>query len=119
MSKAPIILLIVVAAALIAAPIGCSAAIGIDGFGPTRTFTTKIVSKHVYAHEHGTSYMVTTDAGTFEVENGFLLGLWNADELYGGLGVSETYRITTKGNKFVGVFFQEYPYVIRAEKVNP
>jgi hypothetical protein len=61
--------------------------------------------------------MVATDQGVFEIDNGALLGVWNADEMYGRLKEGHTYRITTKGNKVVGYFSQEYPYIISLEDV--
>lgn len=90
---------------------------GVGGFGPQGTTTAKVLSKHVDASKESSHYMVTTDAGTFEVGNGVLLGVWNADEIYGSLAVGETYTFTTKGKKWVNMWMQEYPYVTDATKV--
>lgn len=62
--------------------------------------------------------MVATDQGVFEVQNGYMLGMWNADEVYGRMIPGKTYNITTKGNKVVGMFFQEYPYIIQATEIS-
>ena len=64
--------------------------IGVNGFGPTKSFQATVLSKHIgYSkNSNGNSkshYMVTTTSGTFEVDNGWLLGVYNADEIYGSL----------------------------------
>lgn len=95
-------------------PVGCSYRYGVDGFGPVVTQTATV--ERLYVDNGGSShYMVGTDKGVFEVSNGWLLGLWNADELYAKLEAGETYTITTKGNKVVGWFFQQYPYIIEVK----
>lgn len=91
--------------------------LGICPFGPDRTLNVRVLNKHVdigSSAKESTSkshYMVTTDQGTFEVDNLFFLWVWNADELYGKLQEGRTYTITARGNKVVNMFFQEYPYI--------
>ena len=63
--------------------------------------------------------MVGTDQGVFEVDNGLWLGVWNSDELYSKLIQGHKYHITTKGNKWVNMFFQEYPYVVAVQEITP
>lgn len=99
----------------------CSAEIfmGVGIFGPTRNQTVKVVSKHVdTTSNHGSHYMVTTDKGTYEVDNGFILGVWNADELYGRLNENMTYDIRARGNRVVNMFIQGYPYITDVKLVN-
>lgn len=108
--------LVFVGIALMLMPLGCSAVLGIQGCGPVRT--TKATVNRVYVDamgDFGSAYMVGTDAGVFEVSNGFLLGVWNADEVFSRIEEGHTYRFTTKGNRVVNFFFQQYPYVLRVE----
>jgi hypothetical protein len=98
---------------------GISAGVGV--FGPTKQLMVTVETKHVdvsgdsdYQRSH---YMVTTDAGVFEVDNGLLLGIWNADEMYGMLKEGRRYVITTEGNRVVNMFFQKYPYIIKVMEV--
>jgi hypothetical protein len=107
-------LIAVTAFTAIGAPI-----MGIGGFGPEKSIShATVISKHVDIQKSSDStsshYMVATNMGTFEVDNGFLLGIWNSDEIYGGLEIGKTYTFTTKGEKVVGMFFQYYPYIIKA-----
>lgn len=97
--------------------VGCSSALGVNGFGPVRSVTATVVSKHVdVGKETGSSYMVTTDRGTYEVQNGVILGMWNADTTYGRLQIGKTYNLTVKGNEVVTFYMQQYPYVLKAEE---
>lgn len=89
-------------------PVTC----GINGFGPIRQQDITVNRLYVDHEEKKSSYMVGSDNGVFEVDNGVLLGVWNADELYASLKEGKTYHVTTKGNKRVGLFWQEYPYII-------
>jgi len=101
---------------LLVARAGCAT----GGMGPTNTLTVTVSDKHVDADkESGSHYMVNTDKGTFEVDNGLLLGVWNADELYGKLLAGHTYNITTKGNRVVNIFMQEYPYITAVSPAPP
>ena len=92
--------------------------IGTGGWGPYGSVSAAtITSKHVDAGKEESNYMVNTDKGTFEVDNGLLLSLWNADDVYGSMVVGKTYNLRTKGNRVVGMFFQSYPYIISATEV--
>lgn len=86
--------------------------VGAAGFGPKETHHVKVLSKHVDSNKDGSSFMVTTSDGVFEVGNGPLLGVWNADEIYGQLLVDHEYDIVTKGRKVVKWWIQEYPYIV-------
>jgi hypothetical protein len=109
------VLITIVVIALCIIP-GCW--IGAGGWGPVNTVDATVNRLYVdAAGESGSSYMVGTDKGVFEVDNGFLLGLWNADELYAQLQPGKTYRFTTKGNKRTNFFFQYYPYIVRASPI--
>ena len=90
---------------------------GAGPFGPENAVTATVISKHVDSTHDNSHYMVTTTAGTFEVQNGLLLGVWNADELYGNLQPGHKYNIRTKGVKVVNMFLQAYPYVIGINEV--
>jgi hypothetical protein len=88
------------------------------GFGPEASVKeATVITKHVDAGKNSSSYMVTTDKGTYEVDNGFLLGIWNADEIYGVMEVGKTYNLTVEGEKTVWWFIQYYPYITKVEEV--
>lgn len=94
---------------------GCACDVG--GMGPTNHVTGTVLSKHFDSTKDGSNFMVTTDNGTFEVDNGFLLDTWNADELYGSIVIGKKYSFTTKGNKHVNFWMQSYPYIVSAQEV--
>ena len=107
-------------AVFVAAALGFYAATGTHGFGLVRPgIEVTVLGKHVdVSHDSdngsNTHYMVATSNGTYEVQNGFVLGVWNADEIFGSMREGHTYVITTKGNRMVGMFMQKYPYIIAA-----
>lgn len=95
--------------------------IGIGGCGPRQEHTVLIERLYVDTaggELGGSHYMVVTDAGVFEVDNGLLLGLWNSDELYSSLKEGHMYRITTCGKKRVNALMQYYPYIVSATPVD-
>jgi prepilin-type N-terminal cleavage/methylation domain-containing protein len=94
-------------------PFGC----GVGGCGPRNTVETTVISKHIDHSKDESHYMVITEAGGFEVDNGFLLGVSNADEIYGRMKEGRQYRITTKGKRWVNFAFQHYPYIIKVEEM--
>lgn len=104
---------------LVALLFGLWFSFGIGGMGPTNNVTATVISKHVdtegVSGDVSSSYMVVTDNGTFEVDNGLLLELWNADELYGVIQIGKTYTFTTKGNRYTNMFIQVYPYIVNFE----
>lgn len=106
---------------LLIVPISCNAILGVYGFGPKNTLDVTINRTYVDYSGSGDNksshYMVATDKGVFEVDNGIMLGMWNADEVYGKFKNDKKYRITTKGNRVVGMFFQEYPYILNAYEI--
>jgi len=95
--------------------------IGIGGFGPTEILDVTV--SRAYVDVGGTKdnpesyYVVVTDKGSFEVDNGILLGIWNADDLFGQLKEGQKYRITTKGKRYQNWFMQELPYIIKVESI--
>lgn len=89
---------------------GC--VLGTGGWGPENDLTVQVQRLYVDAGE-ASSYMVGTDKGVFEVDNGWMLGVWNADEIYSRLEVGRRYEITTKGNRVVAWYSQSYPYIVR------
>ena len=92
--------------------------LGIYPYGPERTVVTDVTRTYVDVSGGKEStkshYMVATDAGVFEIDNSLWLGFFTADELYGKIKAGQSYRFTTKGNKVVGFWCQEYPYIISA-----
>lgn len=87
---------------MIAAIAGPCYLLGIEGFGPySLVQDAKIISKHIDAGKDHSSYMITTDKGTFEISNGFVLGIWNSDEIYGTIKEGKFYNFSLKGNKRV------------------
>lgn len=102
-------------------PVGYRIAKGAGSFGPTRseeiTVTRLYVDYSGGKYSQSSHYMVGTDKGVFEVNNGLFLGLWNADELYSKLKEGQRYRITTEGNKVVGFWLQSYPYITAVDSI--
>lgn len=93
-----------------------NASYGTGGYGPVRQYSVVVVSKHIDAQDDSSSYMVTTDVGTFEVDNGPLLDVWNADVIYGNIVPGQHYCFTAKGNTVTNWYMQQYPYI---QKVVP
>jgi len=107
-----VIITVLLVVILIAIPILVLNSCGIYGFGPHNTVEATVKNKHVDNAGRASHYMVTTDKGTFEVQNGMMLNTWNADEIYGRIEIGKKYRFSTKGNKVVNPIIQEYPYII-------
>lgn len=79
-----------------------------------------VQNKHVDisgGESSSTHYMVTTDKGTFEIDNGWIMGIWNADELYGQLEQGKAYKLTVRGDTTTAWWTQTYPYIIEVEPV--
>ena len=91
---------------------------GCGSFGPTKVHDVTVTRLYVDAGGDYSAYMVGTDKGVFEVDNGVFLGLWNADELYAVLKEGRRYRITTKGNKVLGFWLQQYPYITKIQEAH-
>lgn len=92
---------------------------GVGGCGPRGSVSQATVTRLWVDNlgERGSAYMVATDKGVFEVDNGILLGMWNADEVYGSLKPGKTYDFATKGRKVQNLFMQEYPRIVRAVEI--
>lgn len=89
---------------------------GTGGLGE-KAFHKDVLIQRLYVdgNKEDSHYMVGTDKGVFEVDNGPMLGIWNADKLYSQLVVGKRYNLTTKGKEYVNWFMQEYPYIIAVE----
>jgi len=87
---------------------------GTGGQGPVRQYSVLVVEKHIDAQKDSSSYMVTTDVGVFEVDNGPLVDVWNADVIYGNILVGNRYCLTAKGNTVTTWYMQQYPYIQKA-----
>lgn len=97
-----------------------SAAYGVGGFGPTVTQDVTVFRTYIdIGGEKKTEshYVVVTDKGSFEVDNGLLLGMWNADDIFGQMQQGKKYRITSKGKRYQNMFMQEFPYIIKVENI--
>lgn len=92
---------------------------GAPPYGPYRTFDATVNRLYVDHKGEGSHYMVGTDKGVFEVQHSWWAGVNNADEIYSRFREGKRFQITTKGNKFVGWYFQEYPYVTDASEIQP
>lgn len=101
--------------------VGCAAAAGDGswGFGEDERAVEVLVNdKHEdHAQNSGSSYMVGTDQGTYEVDNGFILGMWDADEVYGSIKVGGRYRFTVQGSTTASWWTQTYPYITKVEEL--
>ena len=90
-------------------------------FGPEQTLNVTINRLYIDTSSDGdggrqSHYMVGTDKGVYEVDNSWIAGIWNADEIYSSLQQGSNYTITVKGNKYVNFFMQQYPYIIKVNK---
>ena len=108
---------------IVASLTGCKPLMGVGYFGPEEVRETVVTDKQIDTSgnkENGVQshYMVYTEVGVFEVDNSFMLGIYNADEIYAKLVKGKKYRITTKGTKVANFFYQEYPYVTKVEPIN-
>lgn len=84
-------------------------------FGPEITQQVKIERLYVDVSGESSHYMVGTDKGVFEVNNSMWLGIWNADETYSKLQTGNTYTVTTKGEKILDWWIQQYPLITKIE----
>ena len=80
-------------------------------------YDVTIIDKHIDHSEDGSFYMVTTDKGVFEVNNGLFINVWNADEIYGNLTIGKKYHIRTKGIKEVDFLVQMFPYIVEYKEI--
>jgi hypothetical protein len=96
-------------------PIGLYVIQGAGVCGPTRTQAVTIERLYVDANSGSSHYMVGTDQGVFEVDNGLFLWVWNSDELYAQLKEGQRFLVRTEGNRVVNFFLQEYPYITYVE----
>ena len=104
--------------ACVVLPILFAKGCGVGGWGPTVYHQNATIQRAwVDNSKEGSHYMVATDRGVFEVDNGVLLGMWNADEVYGQMVVGKKYNITTKGKRWTNVIHQHYPYVVKVEPI--
>lgn len=103
---------------VIAGVVGCYAGYGLGGFGPTQKMLVTVSDKHIDQKNDTSRYIVSTDQGVFQCDNSMVLGICNADEIYGNLTTGNTYSITTKGREAVNSFMREYPYIVLATKVS-
>jgi len=94
-------------------------ALGVGGFGPTETQVVTVSKTYIDVSGSGkdasSHYIVATDKGSFEVDNGVLLGIWNADDIYGKIVTGKTYKITTMGKRYQNFFMQEFPYIVKVD----
>lgn len=94
---------------------------GMYPFGPEQTLDVTVNRMYIDTSSdgdggHESHYMVGTDKGVYEIDNSWIAGIWNADEMYSSLQQGSNYTITVKGKKYVNFFMQEYPYIIRVSK---
>lgn len=80
-------------------------------------YDVTIKDKHIDHSQDQSYYMVTTDKGVFEVDNGPFINVWNADEIYGNLTIGKKYHIRTKGMKSVDLFTQWFPYIVEYKEI--
>lgn len=96
--------------------------LGTGGWGPVNQLKSVHVTRLYVDHSgDSSSYMVATDQGIFEVDNGIMLGVKDADKIYGGIKEGGTYDFTTRGNEVLWWFdiIQEYRYIVSKVNVEP
>lgn len=96
---------------------GLPYSLGLYPFGPESVQTITVERLYVDAHNKSSSYMVASDKGIFEMDNSFILGIFNIDELYGQLEAGKTYEVTVKGQKLLNFIFQTYPHITTVKEV--
>jgi hypothetical protein len=102
-----IVVILLVGVLIFAPPI-----FGLPPFGERNEVVATVQSKHIDNNgDAGSSYMVVTDKGVFEVNNSLWLWLWNSDEIYGKIEVGKTFTFSIKGRKCANFIFQKYPYI--------
>ncbi len=84
-------------------------------FGKKSNVDCTVQRLYVDMSGRSSHYMVGTDKGVYEVGNGFLIGIWNADEIYADIKEGRSYHFTTRGNKALGMFYQYYPFIVKVE----
>lgn len=116
-----LLICIAIIAIVVAMVGGFGGCFGVGGCGPTNSVQHATVQRLWVDNlgKGGSAYMVGTDKGVFEVDNGIMLGMWNADEVYGSLHQGKTYDFVTKGRKIQSFFMQEYPRITSAVEVKP
>ena len=85
--------------------------LGLYPFGPQSTDTITIERLYIDASGKSSNYMIGTDKGVFEMDNSWILGIYNIDELYAKLEVGKTYEAKVKGKKLLNFLFQTYPHI--------
>ena len=113
------LLVLAIVGIMLGMAVGFKGCFGVGGCGPVNNPKhCKIVRLWVdNLGESGSAYMVSTDKGVFEVDNGIMLGMWNADRLYGSLQVGHVYDFKTKGKTVEFCCMQEYPRIVEAVEV--
>ena len=113
------ILVVVAIIGILFSTVFCRPFLGVFPFGPEKVVEAKVERLYVdYGGGEGSSYyMVGTDQGVFEVDNSIWLGIYDADETYSKLKEGKSYFLRTKGNKVIGMFFQEYPVIIMVAEI--
>ncbi len=113
---------------LLAVPVACVAlligiffglpyGLGLYPFGPESTQTILVERLYVDAQGKSSNYMVASDKGIFEMDNSWILQIFNIDELYGKLEAGKTYEVTVKGGKLLNFLFQAYPHITTVKEV--
>jgi len=98
---------------------GFNILVGIYPFGPTKQVTATISRTYVdtLPDGGGSAYMVATDVGVYEVEDSFITGIYNSDEIFSKLVQGKTYTLTVKGRRMANILCQEYPGIIKVVPV--
>lgn len=98
-------------ALLVAILFGLPYSLDLYPFGPQSVETIKVERLYVDVSGKSSSYMIGSDKGVFEMDNSFILGIYNIDELYSQLEVGKTYEVKVKGGKLLNILFQSYPHI--------
>lgn len=106
----------VAAVVVLVAALGYSIAYANSETTVTATVTSK--ERVCDSSSNGTStcrYLVFTDAGTFEVTDGVIVGRFNSSDIYGHIRVDQRYKLTVVGFR-VG-FLSMYQNIKQAEEL--
>lgn len=113
---------IVMLASIVLVPLLVLVAVVIPSYFERETVTTRVISKENVCDSSGDgvtcSYLIFTDAGTFEISDAiFGTVRFNSSDVYGRVEEGHTYEITSYGWRLPA--FSTYPNIEKIKEVTP
>lgn len=91
--------------------------LGIGGLGPKSSIQCTVQKTYIDHSQEGSSYIVMTDAGPFEVDNSFFLWKFDADTTFGNIKEGHKYTLDVSGKRYQNFFMQDFPLIIKAQEI--